>query len=93
MKKTPRTIRLVAAGATLAAVSVSLAGCGGGVGACVSDPVQFQEIGQRVYCYDDWDKADCDEHQTSQVNGVDWTFYGGQTCDDRGFDPGSNVYP
>jgi len=27
------------------------------------------------------------------VNGADWTFYGGQTCDDRGYDTGSNVYP
>ena len=82
--------------AAIAAVIVGgayLAGCGGGVGACVSDPVQFQEIGQRVYCYEGWDKADCDEHQTAEVNGVDWHFYGGQSCADRGFDPGSNVYP
>jgi len=93
MKKTSRTIRLVAAGAALAAVSVSLADCGDGVGACVSDPVQYQEIGQRVYCYDGWDSAECDVNQTEQVNGADWTFYGGQTCDDRGYDTGSNVYP
>ena len=93
MQKASRRIWLGAGAATLAAVSVSLMSCGGGVGACVSDPVQFQEIGQRGYCYEDWYKEDCDGNQTAQVNGVDWTFYSGQTCSDRGFTTGSNPYP
>jgi hypothetical protein len=76
----------------LGMTTAALTSCGDGVGACVSDPVDYQS-GQRVYCYDGWDEADCDTNQAEQVNGADWTFYGGQECDDRDLTSGSNPYP
>lgn len=93
MRKMLPQVRTAFASAAVIVGSAQLAGCGGGVGACVSDPVEFQQIGLRVYCYENWEKADCDENQAAQVNGADWNFHSGQTCSDRGFDTGSNPYP
>ncbi|MEL6345902.1 MAG: hypothetical protein AAFV53_22515 [Myxococcota bacterium] len=70
---------------------LGLTGCGG-VGVCQSTAVEF-EFGLRVYCYSDYDRAECDANQTDQVNGADWEFHSGQTCDERGLDEGSNPWP
>ena len=37
-----------------------------------------------TYCKDGWTKAECEEWNDLNVNGVDWYFYEGQTCADRG---------
>lgn len=70
-------------------ILLTLSGCAG-AGACVSDVVDFQYQGPKIYCYDDWDRADCDINDQEQVNGAGWTFFAGQTCDDRGLVEGSN---
>jgi hypothetical protein len=37
-----------------------------------------------TYCKDGWTKEECDEWNDLQVNGVDWFFHPGQTCEERG---------
>lgn len=37
-----------------------------------------------TYCKDGWTQEECDEWNNEQVNGVTWTFYRGQTCEERG---------
>lgn len=37
-----------------------------------------------TYCKDGWTKNECDEWNDLQVNGVDWYFHPGQTCQERG---------
>ena len=37
-----------------------------------------------TYCKDGWTEEECDEWDEIKVNGVDWHFYKGQTCDERG---------
>ncbi|MGQ9616681.1 MAG: hypothetical protein ACUVWJ_09835 [Spirochaetota bacterium] len=71
--------------------ALMLSSCGG-TGCCVSDAVSYS-YGDRVYCYDDWDKSDCEENDSEQVNGAGWTFYRGQTCEDRDLVGGSNPWP
>ena len=91
-----RFVKAVWVAALCCAASLPLDGCwpfGSGVGACVSDAVKFEYLGLRVYCYSYWDESDCTEHQQSQVNGANWTFYEGQTCSDRGLVDGSNPWP
>lgn len=72
--------------------ALALLACGGGSGACVSDPVQYS-FGLRVYCYSNWSSADCSVNNNDQVNGANWAFYGGQTCEDRSLTDGSNPWP
>ena len=73
-------------------IAVLLLSSCGGTGCCVSDPVYYS-YGYRVYCYDDWDKSDCEENDSEQVNGASWTFYRGDTCEDRGLVEDSNPWP
>jgi len=37
-----------------------------------------------TFCKDGWTREECQEWDDLQVNGVDWNFYPGQTCDERG---------
>jgi hypothetical protein len=89
--------RQLAALGAVAALTLATASCdvltGSSEGACVSDVVEFSQIGDRVYCYDSWDKSDCDANDADNVNGASWTFYEGQTCEDRGLTEGSNPWP
>ncbi len=55
-------------------------------GVCVSD---FNNS-NRQYCYSNFDKSECDDYNSQQVNGANWFFHGGQTCADRGLSEGSN---
>jgi hypothetical protein len=64
-----------------------------GTGACVSDVVEFQFISDKVYCYDDFSKDECEDYTAQQINGASWTYYRGDTCDDRGLTEGSNNAP
>ena len=61
-------------------------------GACVSSEVEYT-YGFRVYCYNDWSRDECDDNDAQNVNGASWTFYAGQTCDDRDLVEGSNPWP
>lgn len=70
----------------------ALAACGSSTGACVSDPVQYT-FGLRVYCYSQWSSQECSVNNNDQVNGANWSFYGGQTCADRSLTDGSNPWP
>jgi hypothetical protein len=63
-----------------------------GTGACVSDVVEFTSF-LRVYCYDDFSKDECEDYDAQNINGANWTFYRGDTCDDRGLVEGSNPWP
>lgn len=63
-----------------------------GTGACVSD-VRDLYSGSVVYCYDDFSKDECEDYDAQELNTVGWTFYRGDTCDDRGLDEGSNPWP
>jgi hypothetical protein len=49
-------------------------------GVCTGYSAEFNS----TYCKDGWTKAECDEWDELQVNGVSWTFYRGQTCEERG---------
>jgi hypothetical protein len=52
----------------------------GSTGVCTGYSAEYNS----TYCKDGWTKAECDEWDALEVNGVSWTFYRGQTCDDRG---------
>ena len=71
---------------------IGLSGCGDGLGACVSEPVDLA-FGLVVYCYDGWDRSDCNANDDQRVNGADWEFHGGQECEDRDLETGSNDWP
>ena len=77
------------------ACALGVSGCdifSSGVGACVSEPVEYT-FGLRVYCYSEWDKTECTENDELNVNGASWTFYSGQSCEDRDLTDGSNPWP
>ena len=78
-------------GFSLAALFALLSGCSGsGTGACVSSPVSYYSF-TAVYCYSNWDKADCDYNNANDIDGGSpWYFYSGQSCSDRGLTDGSN---
>jgi hypothetical protein len=68
---------------------VLLFGCSNGgdsTGVCTG----FSSSLNKTYCYEGWDKSECEEWDSLQVNGADWYFYKGQTCADRGLGVGSN---
>jgi hypothetical protein len=76
----------------IAFAALAAGACGGGAGACVSEPVEYS-FGLRVYCYSDWTGADCEVNNQDNVNGASWAFYEGQTCEDRSLTDGSNPWP
>ena len=49
-------------------------------GVCTGYSAEFNS----TYCKDGWTKAECDEWNDLEVNGVSWTFHRGQTCEERG---------
>jgi hypothetical protein len=49
-------------------------------GVCTGYSAQYNS----TYCKDGWTQEECDEWDDLEVNGVSWTFYGGQTCEERG---------
>lgn len=49
-------------------------------GVCTGYSSEFNS----TYCKDGWTQDECDEWNDIQVNGVDWYFYPGQTCEERG---------
>ena len=49
-------------------------------GVCTGYSAEFNS----TYCKDGWTKEECDEWNDMEVNGVTWTYYRGQTCEERG---------
>ena len=58
----------------------------GDTGVCTG----YSSILERTYCYGNFTEDECGERDQQQVNGANWYFYEGQTCDDRGLNEGSN---
>ncbi len=82
-------IQMITTALALLSSSLTLTACGDDSGACVSDSVDYKYF-VRTYCYDNWDRSDCDEHNDQPVNGTNWTFHAGETCEDRGLHSGGN---
>lgn len=57
------------------------------VGCC--DPDNLAVGLNEYYCYNGWSKSDCDKFKRDNVNGVDWKFYPGKTCENKGFQSGN----
>lgn len=49
-------------------------------GVCTGYSADFNS----TYCKDGWTEEECDEWDELEVNGVSWTFFKGQTCEERG---------
>ena len=49
-------------------------------GVCTGYSIEYNS----TYCKDGWTKEECEEWNALNVNGVDWYFYAGQTCAERG---------
>jgi hypothetical protein len=68
------------------------AGCeifGGGSGACLSTQVDFTSF-STIYCENEFDKESCEDFNAREVNGAQWGWHKGKTCEDLGFEQGSN---
>jgi hypothetical protein len=57
------------------------------IGCC--DPSNLRVGLKEYYCYNNWTKADCEKFRQLKTNGVDWTFYPSQTCQNRGLVAGN----
>jgi len=57
--------------------------CGDGTGVCTG----CCGPSGTTYCKDGWTEEECDDWNAEGVNGVEWHFYEGQTCDERGTPP------
>jgi len=51
-----------------------------GTGVCTGYSAEYNS----TYCKDGWTREECEEWNELEVNGVSWTFYRGQTCEERG---------
>lgn len=67
--------------ALLSVAALGLAGCGSGPGACVG----IGSFTGNIYCYNDWDEADCEDHDANEVNGASWRFHEGKACSELGY--------
>ena len=65
----------------LLVVAWLLAACGSGSGACVATGGVLSSPA----CKQDWERAECDDWNSQQVNGSSWTFHGGEACAALGY--------
>jgi hypothetical protein len=63
-----------------AAAGAGLPGCGEETGVCTA----CCGPSGRTYCKDGWSESECEDWSKQKVNGLSWTFHGGQTCEGRG---------
>lgn len=77
-----------------AIATFALVACGNlsGTGACVSQPAEYQHSFV-VFCYDEQSKDDCEFRDIQHSNGVNWSYHGGQTCEEQGLEEGGNSTP
>lgn len=61
---------------------VLLSACGGGGGACVGSG---GGILLSPVCKQDWSRSECQEWDDEEINGADWNFYSGDSCEDLGY--------
>ncbi len=61
-------------------VLATFSGCLEGIGVCTGYSAQYD----RTYCKDGWDKSECEDWDEQKINGVDWHFHEGRTCEERG---------
>lgn len=54
--------------------------CGEATGVCTG----YNSDTMTTYCKDGWTKAECDDWNDQQINGVDWYWHEDQTCAERG---------
>ena len=64
----------------LSCIALGAAGCAS-EGACAG----HSDILDSEYCYDGWDRSECDEYDAEGVNDASWNFYPGDTCWDLGY--------
>jgi hypothetical protein len=69
--------------AMLGAFTMALSGCGDGTGVCTG----CCGPSGTTYCKDGWTEDECADWDAEGVNGVEWNFYEGQTCEERGTPP------
>jgi hypothetical protein len=62
------------------AMALMITSCGKGTGVCTACCSQSGI----TYCKDNWTEDECADWNTQQVNGVQWHFHKGQTCEERG---------
>ncbi len=62
----------------LVVLGVLFAGCGGGSGSC------FSSGGSPEECKPDWSEEECQNWDSTGVNGAHWSF-STSSCDDLGF--------
>ena len=84
----------LATGTLIALVATAACGVVGlaGDGVCQSTPVEFS-FGLVVYCQNDFSEDECSSYDNQGVNGAEWAFHSGQTCQERDLEEGSNDWP
>jgi len=76
-----KTIRKFLLCVGFAVMVLMISNCGKmSTGVCTGFSAEFNS----TYCKDGWTEDECADWDNQQVNGVSWTFYKGQTCDERG---------
>lgn len=73
-----RVRRVPAIFLALVAVTVLLGSCSG-TGACVGSG---GSVLSSPVCKEEWTKDECREWDDEEINDADWTFRGGDSCDD-----------
>ena len=61
--------------------ALTLSSCSG-TGACVGSG---GGILLSPVCKDDWSKSECQEWDAEEVNGANWDFHGGKSCESLGY--------
>jgi hypothetical protein len=71
-----------------------LGACGGGTGACVGSG---GDVLLSPVCKPDWSRAECQEWDAEGINGANWDYFGGDSCEGLGYtdrcSDGSYRYP
>lgn len=61
---------------------IILSACGGGTGACVGSGGSTL---LSPVCKEDWSRSECQEWDEQEINGANWSFYSGDSCEDLGY--------
>jgi hypothetical protein len=80
--QTRRWFRLGLIVLLLLASPMILSACGGGTGACVGSG---GDVLLSPVCKPDWSRAECQEWDDEGINGAEWNFFSGDSCQDLGY--------